>query len=599
MGSNRNTIWARAFMDELAKSGVQDVCIAPGSRSTPLVLACAEDPRFRPFVHLDERSAAYFALGVGKSTGRPGVVITTSGTAAANLYPAVIEAAQSETPLILLTADRPHRLRDADANQAIDQIRLFGRFVRSFYEVAPPEIAEDALLHLRSLACRAVADAVGLPAGPVHLNFPFAKPLEPTEGPGDVPAEDEMHPLATRGRDGSAPFVDIRPRRLQADPEDVAQLLERLAESSRGLLVAGPSADSERTGEAVVRFAAATGSPLLADPLSGARFRNTHGATVLGRYDLFLREEEVRRHLAPDLIVRIGASPTSAALLTFLQENAATPQLVVDAGHLWKDHLASASQCYQADPVLFLDALSDQAPRRGAPEWRMLWEHAEEIAGNALAHMRGEFFFEGDVLSTVAAALPEGASLFVSSSMPVRDLDAFGAHRSERLRVLGNRGASGIDGVVSTALGVAATSEGPTVAVLGDVAFCHDMNGLLAARRHGMDVTFVVIHNDGGGIFHMLPIREREPSFTSFFAAPHGLDFRHVAELYSLHYSRIEESSEAVTELREALEAAVEEGGARLVEVRTDREENHRRHQEIVEAVGRALRSELIEGEAE
>jgi len=598
MGSNRNTIWALAFMDELARSGIQDVCIAPGSRSTPLVLACAEDPRFRTFVHLDERSAAYFALGVGKATGRPGVVITTSGTAAANLYPAVIEAAQSESPLILLTADRPHRLRDADANQAIDQIRLFGRFVRSFYEVAPPEVADDSLLHLRSLACRAVADAVGLPAGPVHLNFPFAKPLEPTEGPGDG-AENEVHPLAARGRDGGAPFVDIRPRRLRADPEDVAQLLEMLAESSRGLLVAGPSADSERSGEAVVRFAAATGFPLLADPLSGARFGSTHGATVLGRYDLILREEEVRRCLAPDLIVRFGSSPTSAALLTFLQENGATPQLLVDSGHRWKDHLASASQCYQADPVLFLDALSDQAPRRGAPEWRMLWERAEEIASSAVAHIRGDFFFEGDVLSTVAATLPESASLFVSSSMPVRDLDAFGAHRSERLRVLGNRGASGIDGVVSTALGVAATSEGPTVAVLGDVALCHDMNGLLAAWRYGIDVTFVVIHNDGGGIFHMLPIREREPSFTSFFAAPHGLDFRHVAELYNLHYSRIEGSSEAVTELREALEAAVEEGGARLVEVRTDREENHRRHQEIVEAVGRALRSELIEGEAE
>ena len=270
---DRNAVWAGAFAEELAHAGVRDVCVAPGSRSTPLVLACARLGAFRMRVHLDERSAGFFALGVGKATGTPAAVITTSGTAAANLFPAVVEASQSESPLLVLTADRPHRLRDSDANQAIDQLRLFGLFVREFFEVAPAEVGGPALRHLRTLAARAVASAVGLPAGPVHLNFPFEFPFDvPLEPQDDTPdgAPDgalvEAHPRAARGRAGERPYIRVRPRRPRLDKGELDALAERLAASRRPLLVVGPTPEPDRLRMAVVSFASAVGLPVLADP---------------------------------------------------------------------------------------------------------------------------------------------------------------------------------------------------------------------------------------------------------------------------------------------------------------------------------------------
>ena len=333
-GPDVNAMWARAFADELARAGVRDVCVAPGSRSTPLVLAFATHGGFRMRVHLDERSAAFFALGVGKATGVPAAVLTTSGTATANLFPAVMEASQAETPLLLLTADRPHRLRDADANQAVDQLRLFGPFVREFFEVAPPAAEGHALRHLRSLAARAVASAVGLPAGPVHLNFPFDRPLEPVPGADDA-AFAAAHPRAARGREGGAPYAVVTPRRPRLTDAELDGLAELLRAARRPVLVAGSSAEPDRVGAAAVGFAAATGVPLLADPLSGARWGPRSVARVVGAYDLVLREPRARAALAPDLVVRVGRSPSSAALLDYLDDCGAPTHAVIDPSHRW------------------------------------------------------------------------------------------------------------------------------------------------------------------------------------------------------------------------------------------------------------------------
>jgi 2-succinyl-5-enolpyruvyl-6-hydroxy-3-cyclohexene-1-carboxylate synthase len=249
-----NTVWARTLADELARCGVKEICLAPGSRSTPLVLAFAADGRFRLRVHLDERSASFFALGVGKASGSPAVVVTTSGTAAANLYPAVIEAAQAEVPLLVLTADRPHRLRGADANQAIDQVRLYGTYPRAFHEIAPPSLDPRGLGHLRTVVCRAVADALGLPAGPVHLNLPFDKPLEPAEGDPAAELRAE-HPLAVDGRPDGEPFVRVGaavPRASEAEIDELLGLLER---HEKGLIIAGPAARPDQTAAAVIAVA--------------------------------------------------------------------------------------------------------------------------------------------------------------------------------------------------------------------------------------------------------------------------------------------------------------------------------------------------------
>jgi 2-succinyl-5-enolpyruvyl-6-hydroxy-3-cyclohexene-1-carboxylate synthase len=590
---DRNTLWARAFVDELARCGVTDVCIAPGSRSAPLVLAAAREQRLRVRVHLDERSAAFFALGIGKASGRPAALVTTSGTAAANALPAVVEASWSDTPLLVLTADRPHHLRDSDANQAIDQIRLYGGYVREFFEVAPPTVSGPALRHLRALACRAVAAAVGMPGGPVHLNFPFDKPLEPTAGTGDVPAAfAEEHARAFEGRPDGAPYVRITRRRPLAADEELECVAELMRASRMGVIVAGPARTAATDVGGVLALGRAAGFPVLADPLSGARYGSPNGATVISAYDLILKAPRIRESLAPDLIVRIGQSPTSAAILRWLEEQTTATQIVIDPGRRWKDHLAAATDYVQADAS---DACARLAGRLGScasdPAWRSRWESLDELARRRGAEAAEQTFFEGSVLAETLATLPSGATLFVSSSMPVRDLDSFGGARDAPLAVLANRGASGIDGIVSTALGASVVGGRPLVAVLGDLAFLHDSGGLLAARETDAAVVFVVIHNDGGGIFHLLPVREHEPEFTRLFATPHGLDLGHVGAMHGVPFTRV---SDRAT-LRSAVCGALGAGGTHVIEVPSDREENRRLRAAAEAAVGEAL-AQMSEG---
>jgi 2-succinyl-5-enolpyruvyl-6-hydroxy-3-cyclohexene-1-carboxylate synthase len=555
-------------------------------------MAVARDDRFERFVHLDERSAGYFALGIGRATGMPAAVITTSGTAAANLHPAVIEAFHAEVPLIVLTADRPHRLRSADANQAIDQIRLFGTHVREFHEVAPPSADEPALRHLRTLAARAVSVAAGPPPGPVHLNFPFAKPLEPVPGADGEPPVGRPVTSAPGGWRDEDPYVRV----VRGSPSVPGEAVEHVAHLFRsrrnGIIVVGANSTGDETGMAAGRLSAATGFPLLADPLSGARFGGP-GRNVIGGYDLFLRDPEIRQRMRPDLILRVGATPTSASLTALLEESTGARQIVIDLGGRWKDHLSVASEYVEADAAKFFQALSGRLTNTIATDaWRKGWARVEEVTQAEVKASLSAGLFEGVVVAEAVAGVATRANLFISNSMPVRDLDAFVAPTSKMVHVYGNRGASGIDGIVSSALGVQVGTGRRTVAVLGDIAMYHDMNGLLAAAKYGLDVCFVVIHNDGGGIFQTLPIREHEPEFTSYFLTPHGINFRGVAQLYGIPYWRVTSSQD----LRESLEDAMNADGPAILEVPLDRQTSHRRRQEVVAAVATAVKDELGKG---
>lgn len=604
---NRNELWARALMEEVVRSGVKWVVVAPGSRSTPLVLEAASRRDLITVVQVDERSAGFFAVGVGKATGHPAAVITTSGTAVANLLPAVVEACQAEVPLLLLTADRPPHLRGADANQAIDQTHLFGRYVREFHELAPARIADPTLRHLRQVVSRSVAAAVGDPAGPVHLNLPFTKPLEPVEVAGDIPPGlEEEAPLATQGRvQGNRPFTSIHPRRLAPWGPSVESLRKKLEGSRHPLLVAGPVPRPWETGPALQAFSQAWGIPLLADPLSGARYGSPGwregDSLVLGGYDLFLRDPALRSRHRPDLILRLGATPTSATLSTFLEEAVGIHQVVVDGGGRWKDHLAVATEYLPAHPEALLEALgSPPEGWRVADEWRNAWLVAEAAVVQAVAGVEAEnrhhVRHEGAVLAAVAQATPAQELLFVSNSMPVRDLDSFVLPRGEGLLVLGNRGASGIDGILSTALGASAGAARRATVVVGDLALIHDMNGLLAISGLPSDsparrVILVVVNNQGGGIFQMLPVREYEPAFTRYFATPQAVEPASVAALHGLEYMCVGAGAQGCGSLDAALQAARLHDGPVLVEVRTHREENRVAHGEMVRAVIRALKT--------
>jgi 2-succinyl-5-enolpyruvyl-6-hydroxy-3-cyclohexene-1-carboxylate synthase len=569
----------------MARCGVTEVCLAPGSRSTPLVLAFAAHGKLKIRVHVDERSAAFFALGVGKASGLPAIMITTSGTAAANVFPAVIEAAQAEVPLIVLTADRPHRLRGADANQAIDQIGLYGRYPRAFHEMAPPSLDARDLRHLRTVACRAVADAVGVPAGPVHLNQPFDKPFEPLAGGSSQDPDGGESPPSVERPDG-VPFVAVGPRVPRASESEIDLLVDLMARHPWGLIVTGPSSARGDAADAVLQLAAATGYPLLADPLSGARFHPSHGATVVPAYDLFLGDAGVRDRLAPDLIVRFGAAPTSAALQKYLFHHNGVRHVVVDAAGRWKGHAAVETDYIRADAADTSARLAEKVAMPVEPSWREDWQRAGQAAVDMISQQSpGD---EGRVAATLAAALPSSSSLFISNSMPVRDIDAFGLPREDHVLVLGNRGASGIDGVVSSAFGAAAATAGRMVCLIGDLAFLHDQNGMLWSRESDASVVFVLVDNDGGGIFHMLPVREHEPHFTPLFATPHGLDFRHVAQLHGVPFRDV-----TPAELSGALEGALGVAGTQILRVRTDRDAGRRARGAIADAVARSVLSAL------
>jgi 2-succinyl-5-enolpyruvyl-6-hydroxy-3-cyclohexene-1-carboxylate synthase len=463
---------------------------------------------------------------------------------------------------------------------------MYGGYVREFFEAPEPALEGPSLRHLRTVAARAFAAAVSAPAGPVHVNFPFDKPLEPTDVPEDFI---RAHPLAARGRPDGAPFVRITRARSQPALPEIDALAEEIG-SSAGVIVAGPSAEPERVGPAVWELAASTGFPVLADPLSGARFGPASGAYRVAAYDLFLRDPSVRQRLKPSAIVRVGASPTSSALIEWLLQHSGVPHVVIDDGARWKDHAAVATRYVKADAEETLRALASRCMRTVAPEWEELWSRVETAALEALGSARGDLL-EADVWSYVNAALSHGSTLFVSNSTPIRDLDALTLPREEGLEVLANRGASGIDGIVSTAFGIASQRAGPTVCVIGDLAFFHDQNGLLWSREADAVVVFVLVDNDGGGLFESLPIAAHEPHFTRFFATPHGLDLQRAAEMFDLRVSDV-----AIPDLGDALDKALHDGRTAILRVRSERAASHAKREQLVKAVSDQVREALARG---
>jgi 2-succinyl-5-enolpyruvyl-6-hydroxy-3-cyclohexene-1-carboxylate synthase len=581
-----NALWGEAIADELAMSGVVAAVLAPGSRSTPLTVALAEHPDVETFSLLDERSAAYFALGRARRTGQPTPLVCTSGTALANFHPAVVEADAARVPMLLLTADRPPELQDSGANQTVDQEKFYGDSVRHYRRLPEPEAADRKLRSLRTAVCRAVATASGTQPGPVHLDVPFRKPLEPDAGPdaapkgvpeGSVPAGfPEAYPLAVEGRDG--PFVETRRGRATLARSDLTRLAGAVAEAGSGLIVCGPADQPTPAREALLGLARATGFPVAADPLSGARFGahlDADGVTVLGGYDASLPAVDAD----PELVVRFGASPTSKTLRHYLRDSGAR-QFVVDPAGGWREATFAATDLVVADGTRLAAELAGQVDREPGTYADRLGE-AERDYWDLVA---GEEPEEGAVLADVVANAPDPATLFVSNSMPVRDLDRFGRPREADLTVLGNRGASGIDGVTSSALGAGSATDDPLVLVTGDLAYYHDMNGLLAVSRCDVDATVVCVNNDGGGIFHLLPI-ESHDTFDEWFRTPHGLDFEHSADLYGLEFARTDD----LAAFRELYEESLQIDGSQVIEFVADGERNHDDRRALQERVLEAL----------
>jgi 2-succinyl-5-enolpyruvyl-6-hydroxy-3-cyclohexene-1-carboxylate synthase len=562
--------FAATLVDEWVRCGVRHAVVCPGSRSTPLALALSERPEIALQVHHDERSGAFLALGLGLATGRPALVLTTSGTAAAELHAAVVEADLAGVPLLACTADRPPELRDVGAPQAIDQVHLFGRAVRWFGDPGVPDPMSAS--RWRAFAGRAYAATVGARPGPVHLNLPFREPLVGTAG--TLPPGRGDRPWVAAG--SAATTASSTGAEL---PDELRGLAGR-----RGAIVAGAAPVD---GPAVHGLADALGWPVLAEPRSRAWIP---AATAVVHLDAILRSHRAADGLRPEVVLRIGAPGASRVVNEWLAASGAVEVVVGAPG--WSDPAATAATVVDGPPAGALAALRQAVAGPAPRDWQERWRAASDAAATAVAATlaRESTPNEPAIARDVVAALPDGAGLVVASSMPIRDVERYAAPR-EGLTVLANRGANGIDGTVSTAVGLAIGSGSPTALLVGDIAFLHDSNGLLGVGARGIDLVCVVVDNDGGGIFSFLPQARALPTerFETLFGTPHGLDLVAVAAAFGVDARALGRDDQVGGAVREA----IAKGGVHVLVARTDRAANIDVHGRIDDAVAAAVDAAL------
>ncbi|HKO90193.1 MAG TPA: 2-succinyl-5-enolpyruvyl-6-hydroxy-3-cyclohexene-1-carboxylic-acid synthase [Polyangiaceae bacterium] len=562
--SDPQSEWAEVLLASLAEAGLVDVIISPGSRSTPLVWAACQIPGFRRHALIDERSAAFFALGQARVSGIPSLLICTSGTAPSHYYPAVIEAKQSGVPLIVLSADRPFELQECGAPQTVDQARLFGNYA-TYYELGTPVADAGAVLGLRRMARQAFATAIEAPRGAVHLNFRAKKPLEPALG-------ERQRAPASRPSQGVRVPGPV-PRAI--DPSDISELVRGLTESTCPLLICGAlSLQDSPPAELVQRFAQASGSIVCPESVSQLRFQldAVQGdAVVCDAYEWLLSSAPFARALAPDFALQLGAAPLSAALGRLLGDSQALNfSICAETG--WPDPLHKAARIVRGRPNELLEALCRALEGRPRPVTaaRRLWQRAGGWARQLVNEQLELGFGEPEAVSGVAASLPPGSLLVLGNSLPPRLVDRYCPAAARGIRVVSQRGASGIDGLVAGALGSASQTLTPTTLLLGDISFLHDVGSLWAARaervqteRPRQPLVVVVINNGGGRIFEQLPIAERSDVEHELWTTPHAVELRGAAQLYGLAFRQARDRAE----LQAALAQAYGRAEVSLIEV--------------------------------
>ncbi len=576
---NPTYLWSQLLVEELLRHGVETFFVAPGSRSTPLTVAAAQHPDAETVLHVDERGTAFAALGLGRTTQRPAAWITTSGTAVANGLPAVVEASIDGVPLLLLTADRPPELRDTGANQTVDQVKIFGDYVRWQVDVPPPsEDIEPA--YVLTTADQALHRAVRAPAGPVHLNCMFRKPLEPAETDASVAVPSTIEKWAA----GTDPYTQYPTPTPTPPGEEIVALADALGTTPKGLLVVG-RLDLPAAADAVRRLATHLGWPLLPDLTSRLRLGAEQCTGRVPHADLLLTSEAFRDAHAPEIILQVGGRFASKRLRLFLRDCAPEIWAVVrpspsriDPDHRITHHIESNVSAFADALIARLD------DRSGATDWRNAWttasNRAEAVVRNHAEEAKS--LTEPLVATVLTDELPSSHALVAASSMPVRDLNRHGSTAGAAGPAYANRGASGIDGTVATAAGVATGRDGPVTLLIGDLALWHDLNSLALLRKR--QIVAVVVNNDGGGIFHFLPIREHD-EFDPYFTTPHGRDFEDAAATFGLPYHRPESPSG----FRAAYQETTRSGGSALIEVQTDRAANRQVHEALEASVAAAI----------
>jgi len=557
------TDYVRRMTGSLMNAGVKKVVISPGSRSTPLAYSFASTDELDVYVQVDERSAGYFALGLAKASSEPVVLLCTSGTAASNYFPAVTEAHYARIPLIVITADRPHELREVGAPQAIDQIQLYGNHVKYSIDFPLAEDNRDVEDYIERQIQRAVSVALTAPFGPIHLNVPFREPLL-IDFDMEIPTRTfQKHFKSTSALD-----------------ESTAKFLTDIVkDTEKGFIIVG-ELPLGVNNESFWKFAAALQWPVLCDSLSNLRAQVPAQCLPLciDRYDALLKSERFAESVIPDTVIRFGAQPVSKPLSLYLRKVRPETVIAIDESPEFRDPLGVVTHHIQSPVEAVLALIVDKQQTPYALQWIEANDVASEVT-EEIAKVAGD---EGAYAQMLFRNLPDGSDIISGSSMPIRDVDTYFGKTARDITVFANRGTNGIDGVVSTAFGIQAARKRPTWLLIGDLSFLHDVNGLLVSRFHDTDLTIVIMNNDGGGIFSYLPQAESGPHFEELFGTPTGLTFEHIAAMYGAQYKAIETLEDFEVEL-----AKEKEQNVRIIEVFTDRTVNVKAH--------RALWNEIVE----
>lgn len=574
---NLNHLWGKLIVAEFVRNGINEFCISPGSRSTPLAIAVAERGDIHSTVHVDERGSAFLALGFAKATGRPAVLICTSGTALANFYPAVIEASQSATPLIILSADRPSELRECGAAQTINQVNILGSYLRWSYDLHPPDeqIKPEFVL---STIDHAIHRALNAPAGPVQVNCQFREPLAPLGPFQDFTRYTESITAWLRG---SSPYTATVQATALCSAGDVKVVADAAHSAKRGIIVAG-TLPSHVDATPILRLAEKWQWPVIADICSGARFSGAHRPNVICHADLFLRPEHLQTQLRPDVVLQFGTIPISKSVMQYAGR--ASEQYILVANRPDRsDPLHKVTCQVSADPAALAETLAMESdiPSSNLLSIFLKYDEIAERCIHATVGTGNKGLSELQIVNEVFRTLTTSRGVFLATSMPMREADAITRQSDAHLKVAANRGVNGIDGTIASAVGFSDGLKLPVTLVIGDLAALHDLNSLLLVRDSRYPVTVVVLNNDGGGIFSMLPVAALGAHFEKFFGTPHGRDFRNAAEMFGLKYHCPATTNDFTTVYRHSLRSKK----SALIEVRCSRTENVGEHERLWQSV--------------
>ena len=565
---NRNFIWTEIFVNQLVSLGVKYACISPGSRSTPLTISFSKQKKIKCFVHIDERVSGFFTMGLAKATNTPVAVVTTSGTATAELYPAIIEAYQQRIPLIICTADRPPEMINTGANQTIIQWNLYKNHIRWFKNVGIPYLTERKFSYLKKVTHKAFKISSHLNKGPVHLNFPFSKPLEPDTFTDEIDEElfnEIFKPISI----SSKSIKQIESRKKSKKIIDI--ISEKISGSQNGLIITGPLDYNPTLISKIKLLSKITGYPILADGISQLRFNNKKSdKNICVNYDTILRSEEFKKNYVPEIIIQFGRTPTSTILEDYLTISDHKRFIINEYGDLF-DPSGKTKRAIQFDPVLFCESLIEKLQANYAARennnWLKDFQKAdalvEEIKNQQLKKLGLKY--EPKVIWELFNILPNNSNLMIGNSLPVRDFDWFCGKIGINIKTFYNRGASGIDGITSTALGIASKIN-PLILLTGDLSFLHDSNALMAAKKLAIPLIVVIINNNGGGIFNALPIASNKKIFKDFFITPHNLNIGKIVKSFGLNHYLIKNKTDFKYKLNETLKKKT----FAVLEIKTD-----------------------------